>query len=604
MSLLLNCQSISKTYSAKELFKDISLSINERDKIGIIGPNGSGKSTLLKILAEKIEPDTGKITTRKGLKAFYIDQSMEFHSDDTIISVLRQAAHDAKRLEFEIEGLINSIIGKVGFTDPEQKISNLSGGWKKRVEIAIGLIFEPDLLMLDEPTNHLDIEGALWLESLLSAAPFSWITISHDRSFLQNTVNKIFEINKTYANGIISSSGNYQDFLSARLNILSAQAKYEESLANKARREIEWLRQGVKARTTKSKLRIEAAENIKDELAAAKQRNGIQSNKIEFSASDRKSKKLLSAEHITKKLGDKLLIENFSTTITSRKIVGILGKNGSGKTTLMKILAGILSPDSGTCIQLTGLKVVYFDQNRDLLDPEWALKRALAENGEQVIYNGNAIHVITWAKRFLFTKEHLDKKIKDLSGGEQAKAIIARLMLEPADLLCLDEPTNDLDIATMETLEDSLNDFAGAVLLISHDRYMIQKLCDSFIGLDGHGGAKQFADYEQWENESIKITATKKTQDKNKQANPKEKPQEKKAKKLSYKDQRDYDQIESLIAEAEQRVEDWQETINDPQIATDSAKLEEAYAGLNKAQKKLDTLYARWEELEEIISQM
>jgi ATP-binding cassette subfamily F protein uup len=597
MDLILNCQSVSKSYSSRHLFENLSMGISRGGKVGIIGPNGSGKSTLLKIFAGLEKPDAGEIVLQRGSKISFVGQSVSFPSDATISSALRTSALEAKAAPEDVDGLCKVLLGKAGFENPNALVNELSGGWKKRLEICCGLVGEPDLVLLDEPTNHLDIDGIWWLEQILKNARFSWIVVSHDRAFLENTVSSVSEINKQFAEGILTADGTYQNFLDERLRYFDSQSRQEESLANKAKRELEWLRRGPKARSTKARYRIDSAEAMQTDLSDMRSRLRVDQAKIEFADSGRKSKKLVSIEGVTKTLGDKRIVEDLEIELAGGTKIGILGRNGTGKSTILKLLAKVIEPDRGEVKHVQGLNVVYFDQNRESVVPEWTLKRTLCEAGDHVIFQDRSIHVISWAKRFLFSPEHLDKRIMDLSGGERAKAIIAKLMLQKADLLLLDEPTNDIDISTMETLEDGLLDFPGAVVLVSHDRFMLQKVCSSFIGLDGSGKATIYADYDQWESTLKPDFSTKKDK---KRAQDKAVPGAK-AKKLSYNEQREYDGMEDTILVLENQMTEKREMTEKPELATDSKKLDRAFAELNACQEKLDKHYARWAELEAML---
>ncbi len=355
------------------------------------------------------------------------------------------------------------LLGKVGFADAEQAVDSLSGGWRKRLSIARELIRGPDLLLLDEPTNHLDLEGILWLEKLLANAPFSFLLVSHDRYFLENATNRIVELSSAYADGYLSTNGTYSDFLVKREEYLGAQAARQQSLAGQVRREIEWLHRGAKARTTKAKGRIQQAGQLMQDLSDLKTRNAQSgAAKIDFVASNRQTRKMLAAKNVSKSFGGRQLFSGLDLVLSPGTKLGLLGPNGSGKSTLIRLLAGQDSPDAGEIWRAEQLRIVLFDQSRRQLDKSQTLRDALSPTGETVSYRGSSMHVTAWAARFLFRKEQLDLPVGDLSGGEQARVLIAQLMLQPADLLILDEPTNDLDISSLEVLEESLSDFPGA----------------------------------------------------------------------------------------------------------------------------------------------
>src|SRR6267378_3157846 len=456
-SLLLSCESVSKAYGTRPLFEELSFGLFEGDQVGLVGPNGSGKSTLLKILAGLETPDGGTRSVRGGIRVGYIPQDPVLPSGVLVEEVL--AGLD----EGERAGGIARALGRAGFADGRAEVDTLSGGWKKRLAIAHALAAGPDVLLMDEPTNHLDVEGILWLEGLLAERVRAVIVVSHDRYFLEHVATRMLELNRAYPAGLFHTDGRYSDFLARRDEFLRGQAAYEESLANIVRREIEWLRRGAKARSTKAKGRIKEAGRLIAELDDARARAAAAPAGIDFTSSQRRTRRLLVARGLAKALGGRTLIRRLDLTITPGTRIGLMGPNGSGKTTLLNLLAGALDPDAGDIERAEGLRLVRFEQHRAGLDPARSLRRALAPEGETVVFQGRSVHVASWAKRFLFRPEQLEMPVGRLSGGEQARVLIARLMREPADMLMLDEPTNDLDIPTLEVLEDSLAEFDGGL---------------------------------------------------------------------------------------------------------------------------------------------
>jgi ATP-binding cassette subfamily F protein uup len=594
--VLLSCESITKSYGARPLFDGISLAISDDERLGLIGPNGSGKSTLVEILAGIKDADSGTVSLRKLTRLAYVPQNSVFEPGVTVARVLERAASALHLDEHEREALIHETIGKTGFTNAEAPAATLSGGWRKRLAIAAELVRNPDVLLLDEPTNHLDLEGILWLERLVTNARFASLIVSHDRYFLENVATHMGEINRAYPGGLFYVRGNYGEFLEKKEAFLHAQAQHQEALENRVRTELEWLRRGPKARTTKSKARIQNAGRLIDELADVSQRSRITTAQIDFSATDRRTKKLLAAENLSIALGGRTLFRDLNVILKPGLRLGLVGPNGSGKTTLLKLFAGELEPDSGRIERADLLRTVTFEQNRDTLDLSSTLKRALAPEGDIVIFRDRTIHVNGWAKRFLFTDEQLEMPVASLSGGERARVLIARLMLRPADLLLLDEPTNDLDIPTLELLEENLMDFGGALVLVTHDRYMLDRVSTSVLGLDGDGGAQVYADYSQWEESRRQ----KKPQGKDgpRPESPAPAGASPPKKKLSYMEQREWEQMESLILEAEAELERHQSALADPQVASDGEALQRSYAQMQAAQLRVDELYGRWAELE------
>ncbi|MGZ4815272.1 MAG: ABC-F family ATP-binding cassette domain-containing protein [Terriglobales bacterium] len=592
MPPLINAQQISKAFGADPLFQDVSFTVDEGARIGLIGPNGSGKSTLLKILAGSIPPDTGEVAVRKRLRLSYLAQESEFGGGRTPRSVMKRALQDAAVPESDWDSRTAETLGRAGFDDFDVDASSLSGGWRKRLAIAEALVQDPDVLLLDEPTNHLDLGGVEWLEELLEQASFASIVVSHDRYFLENMATEMAELSRAYPNGLLRVDGNYSKFLEKKEEFLLAQARHQEALENIVRREIEWLRRGAKARTRKSKARIDKANEVIGELADLNTRTA--SARIDFSASERQTKRLIELEGISYSIADRKLFDNFDFTVTAGMRVGLVGPNGSGKTTLLRLLRDELRPSEGTIRRAPSLQVVYFDQRRQL-DPDLTLRRALAPDSDSVIYQDRVVHVASWASRFLFTSEQLNQPVSRLSGGERARVLIAKLMLQPADVLLLDEPTNDLDIPTLEILEQSLLEYQGALVLVTHDRYMLDRISTVVLGLDGQGGAERFADYFQWEQWMRERQQPAKAGPAKAAPQPAAAPK----KKLSYLEAREYATIEERIAGAEATLVARRSAFEDPAIVTDAPRLLQAQAEMEEAQRTLDQLYSRWAELEE-----
>lgn len=589
MTLLFNCQSISKSFGTRRLFQDLSMSIFTGDRIGLIGPNGSGKSTLLNILTGLDKPDSGILAPKRDLRVGYVTQSNDFPDQNPEKILIDAMTEDIP--DYEKERLAQTWLSKVGFTDTQTSAAVLSGGWKKRLAIAAVLISKPELLLLDEPTNHLDLEGILWLERFLIREAPTYLLVSHDRYFLQNTVNRIIEIDPTYPKGQFAIDGTYSHFLAKKEEFLSGQLQHERSLASKARKETDWLRQGAKARTTKSQARINEAGEILEEHANLKSKNIQRRVSIDFSGSERETQKLLSAINLSKKMGERTLFQHLNFILSPGTRMGLMGPNGSGKTTLLRLLIGDLEPDQGKIKIADGLKIIHFDQHRAQLPLNLTLREALSPNGEYVSFHGRPIHVNGWCKRFLFSPDHLGMKLETLSGGERARIAIAHLMLQPADLLLLDEPTNDLDIPTLETLEESLLDFPGAVVLITHDRCMLNRICTTLLALGNPDQTDLFADYVQWE-------AAQETSEKPKEKKV-ESPSANQAKR-SYSQQKELKQTEEKIEKLELEVKRLTHTLEQPEFAQNPQKLSEVCMAIGLAENQIEQLYLRWEELEKI----
>jgi len=611
---ILNAQSVSKRFGAVALFQDVSFAVHDGDRIGLIGPNGAGKSTLLAILAGEQEPDTGEAAFRRRARIGYVHQISAFPRGATVRSVAETAMARAAVPEKEREQRLRETLGRAGFAESasaaaismDAEAAALSGGWRKRLAIAEALVIAPDVLLLDEPTNHLDLEGVEWLEGVLTAPGFAFVVVTHDRYFLENVAGEIVELNRMYPGGLLRIQGSYSKFLEGREAWMEAEQRAQEGLRNRVRIEVEWLRRGPKARATKAKARIDNANSLIARLEDSESRSRTATVGISFDATNRQTKRLIEMDSAAVRLGGRDILRGVSLALTNGMKLGLVGPNGSGKTTLLRAMTGELELSSGAAHRASGLRIVYFSQMREI-DTALTLRRALAPDSDSVIYQDRVVHVASYASRFLFTGEQLNQPVARLSGGERARVLIARLMLAPADVLILDEPTNDLDIPTLEILEEALLEFTGALVLVTHDRYLLDRVTNTVVGLDGRGNAALFADYLQWEEwraaggqaggdrpeEPAPKTAF--------QPAPKDSPAPTTKKKLSYLEQREYDSIETRIEAVDARLEAARERIDDPAVATDAQALTEALAELESAQKEHNAVYERWMELTEKI---
>ena len=598
--LLLSVQDIGKAFGARPLFEGLSFGVFEGDRVGLVGPNGSGKSTLMKIMAGLETPDTGVRSARKRLRAGYVPQDAVFADAATPESVLAEALAPVHLEGFEKATRIEVVLGRAGFANPRQPARTLSGGWKKRLAIARELALEPELLLLDEPTNHLDVEGIVWLEELLQKEALAYVVVSHDRYFLENVAARMLELSRTWAQGIFEVNGTYSTFLARKDEALAGQASYQDSLANKVRNEIDWLAHKAKARTRKGQARVDEAHRLMGELADLEDRNRTQSAAIEFSGSGRRTRELVKTKDLARSFDGRPVVRGLTLMLSPGMRLGLLGPNGSGKSTLLHLLSGTLEPSAGSVIHAPHLKVVEFRQDRSLLDPAQTLRKTLAPDGDAVVHQGRSLHVAGWARRFLFTSEQLEQPVGRLSGGEQARVLIARLMLETADVLLLDEPTNDLDIPTLEVLEESLLEFNGALVLVTHDRYLLDRVCTRILALDGRGGAKMYADYPQWEMAQALAAeeAAAAARGARRPAPRAPEPLRAPARKLAYREAREWDGMEAAILAGEGELEAANAAAHDPAIASDAPALGAALSRLQAAQAEVERLYARWAELE------
>ncbi|MEB3186332.1 MAG: ABC-F family ATP-binding cassette domain-containing protein [bacterium] len=594
---LLSAHGLSRSFGPRPLFADLAFGLHERDHVVLVGRNGCGKSTLLRILAGVDEPDAGEVALQRGSTLGYVPQEPTFPAGATVQQVLEGALTDLPLDLAEIAARVAETLGRSGFEDPARSVDTLSGGWRKRLAIAREWVREPDVLLLDEPTNHLDLESILWLEELLRQHARAFVLVSHDRAFIERVATRVVELDRAYPDGLLSVEGSYVDFLEKRAEVHASQSALQDALSNRVRREIEWLRRGPQGRQAKQKARIQEAGGLIEELADMKARGPQGTAGITFSASERRTRKLVEGKGLTKAYGDRVLFRDLDLTLSPGTRLGLLGTNGTGKTTLLRLLEGKLEPDSGTIQRADALRVVHFTQDRSALDPTWTLRRALAPaGGDTVIYGDRPMHVAAWAKRFLFPAEHLELPVGRLSGGEQARVLIARLMLEPADVLILDEPTNDLDIPTLEVLEEAFEEFPGALVLVTHDRFLLDRVSTEILALDGAGGARLVADLDQalaFREAAQKPAVADRPVER--------KPAERKAsapRKLSYREQKELEGMEETILLAEEHLATCQQAVEDPAVASDAWELQRRCEALETAQHEVERLYARWSELE------
>ncbi|HEV2133719.1 MAG TPA: ABC-F family ATP-binding cassette domain-containing protein [Terracidiphilus sp.] len=601
MPPILIAQNISKRFGANPIFQNISFAIHDNDRVGLIGPNGAGKSTLLAILGAEQQPDSGEVSFRKRGRIGYVHQISDFAPGITVRQAIEAALRRAAIPVTAREQRLREILGRAGFTGMGREASTLSGGWRKRLAIAEALVTEPDVLLLDEPTNHLDLEGIEWLETLLRAARFAFVVVTHDRYFLENIASEVVELNRIYSDGLLRIKGGYSKFLEDREAYVEWQQRAQESLRNRVRVEMEWLRRGPKARTTKSKARIDTANALIAELRDSESRTRTSTAGIAFDATGRQTKRLIEIENAAITFGDREILRGVNLVLTNGLKLGLAGLNGSGKTTLLRAITGEIPLAAGHIRRAPSLRIVHFSQMREL-ETSLTLRRALAPDSDSVIYQDRVVHVASYAARFLFTSEQLNQPVERLSGGERARILIARLMLQPADILILDEPTNDLDIPTLEILEESLLEFPGALILVTHDRYLLDRVTNAILGLDGLGSGALFADYLQWESwrdQQIRAASAQAAEEAPAPAAASTAPAPRK--KLSYLEQREYDAIESRIEEADARLSAAQQRIEAPDVVINPNALTAALAELEQVKAEHDAIYERWVELTEKI---
>lgn len=621
VAILLSVQNLEKSFGSHLLFRSLSFGIESGDRIGLIGPNGAGKSTLLKIISEQIEADSGSVIRSRGLVVGYLEQSPEFAEGCSVFDAVASGIED----DFERLAEVEEWIGRMNLVNGDEertidsKVSELSGGWKKRVALARELVKRPDLLVLDEPTNHLDLESILWLEKLIASPAFANIAtviVTHDRMFLQRTSNIIFDLDRRNPNGLFVIRGSYADYLDAKQALIAGQERREVVVNNTLRRETEWLRRGAKARTTKQQARIERHGQISEEADDLKSRNFSKSAQIDFQSAERHPQKLIEAKGISKKFSERTLFEPIDIYVSPKTRLGLLGANGSGKTTLIRVLLGEEMPSSGEVKCAERLQVAYFSQHRDDLDARISVLKTLCPEGDYVEYRGQFIFARSYLDRFLFRPEQMDMPVGKLSGGEKSRLRIAQLMLKSANVLVLDEPTNDLDLATLDVLEDSLKSFDGAVILVTHDRYFLDQVANEILAIVGTSEKSEsrkiekFADtlqLEAWiEREekansepSAKGSTDSKVNSKiNSKVDLKGQPTtSQKKKRMSFNEKRELEGMEETILKAETELSNLIKDSTSAEIVSNPTRLTGLAQDIANLEQRIEFLYTRWSEL-------
>ena len=593
MATLLSVRDLSYRIAGRQLFSSLTFGIEDGDRIGLIGPNGTGKSTLLKILTGEEKPAGGDLSMRRGTRVLRVSQDDIFPSGATIYSVLADAARSAGVDDIETEVAIS--MAMCGFSVGGEVVDTLSGGWKKRLALAAARIQQPDVMLLDEPTNHLDLEAVQWLEDWLASASFASITITHDRYFLENTASRLIELGPVYADGCLQVDGAYSDFLEARANYMASLDKQQHAMTGDARRELAWLRRGARARTTKAKGRIQDVHELMADLAAVEQRIAAKTTvkQTAFAASQRSTKELIRANGLSKSLGGKQLFNGLDLIASPGDRIGLVGANGVGKTTLIRVLVGDLEPDAGDLMRAEKLRVVWFDQSRAQLDMQKTVRDVLCPNGDTVQHDGHAWHVTAWAKRFGFSENQLGSLVGVLSGGEQARLLLAKLSSVVADVLIVDEPTNDLDLSSLEVLEGALSTFPGCVILVTHDRYFMDAVSNRVLHFDA-GSVTEYADFVQF----MERFTERQGQSTKSETKTVEKPVAQRN-TLTASERRELSNIDDAIAAAEAEVARLEALMASDAVASDAARLSEIWdKQLPGAKAKVDEVYARWEFLE------
>ena len=632
---LITLENISKSYSEKKLLEDISLGINDKEKIGLIGVNGTGKSTLLKIIAGAQIPDDGTITKANKVRIEYLPQNPYYDENATVLEQVfkgtceemkiigdyqdvldkinksydeklndrllkLQEKMDALNL-WDLESSAKTVLTKLGIKDFNQKVKELSGGQRKRVSLASALITPCELLILDEPTNHLDNDTIDWLETYLNSFKGSILMITHDRYFLDRVTNRILELDK----GILYSyEGNYSVFLEKKMNRLQLAESMEAKRQNLLRKELAWVRRGAKARTTKQKARLQRFDELSNK------NDYTPEDKLEISVgSSRLGKKIIEIENLSKSFDGRTFIDNLDYTLARTDRIGIVGRNGLGKSTLIRLLNGELKPDSGTISIGETVKIGCFNQDTSKMHPETRAIDYIKEESDYITTaDGHKITASQMCEKFLFNGTLQYTHIKNLSGGEKRRLQLLRVLMMAPNVLLLDEPTNDLDIDTLSRLEDYLDDFNGVLICVSHDRYFLDRVCNKIFAYEGRGkiniytgNYSDYLDYREQENIEFEEFEDKVKEEKPK-APKKEKPKAKNKPKFSYNEQREFDTIDEDIEKLEDKIASLEEDTS--KYATDFTKLQEIMDEKTKLENELQVKYERWEYLNNLAEEI
>lgn len=630
---VLSIENISKGYSDKTLFENVSLGIGDGDKIGLIGINGTGKSTLLKIIAGVETADTGKIIVGNRVSIEYLSQLPDFDESANVIEqvfkgsspvmqLLREYEEAVEKLSespedtelqraltnlngkmdsmnaWQIESEAKTVLTKLGITDFKARIAELSGGQKKRIALASSLIMPSDLLILDEPTNHMDNDTISWLEQYLNKRKGALLMITHDRYFLDRVTNRIIELDN---GSLYSYQGNYSIFLEKKLEREELEQANERKRQNILRKELAWIRRGAKARSTKQKARIQRFEELSSEGME------ISSDKLEMnSVATRLGKKVVEIQNISKSLSGKRLIEDFSYIVVRDDRVGIVGPNGSGKSTLLNMIVGRLNPDSGNIDIGETVNIGYFSQENTELNEELRVIEYIKEIAEYVLLaNGDRISASQMLEKFLFSPALQWTPISKLSGGERRRLYLLRVLMGAPNVLLLDEPTNDLDIQTLTILEDYLDDFSGAVIVVSHDRYFLDRVTDKIFAFEGKGIIKQYTGNYSDYIEEIKENAEDQVKEKPKQDKQDNKEEEKKKNKqlkFTFKEQKEYAEIDDNIEKVENQIADLETQIEG--AASDYEVLQKLLGEKEQLENQLEYLMERWTYLNELAEEI
>ncbi len=591
---LISCKQISIAFGGPLLLSEADLQVEEGDRICLLGRNGAGKSTLLKIIDGQLPVDAGEIIRRQGIQTALVPQEFPANWNGTVRHQL-QAVARSQQLSEDLAALqIDQVLSQLEL-NPEARIENLSGGLKRRVLLATALILDPDLLLLDEPTNHLDIEAIKWLEDFLLRLRKTLVFISHDRAFVRKLANRVVEVDR---GRLQDFRCGYDQYLQRREDVQNAEEKAWARFDQKLAEEEIWIRKGIKARRTRNMGRVRALRQMREERRQRRDRTG--QVKLQLDAGQRSGQLVCEAKQLGFAFPDMQLFDNLDLRIMRGDRIGLIGPNGSGKTTLLKLLTGELQPTSGSLRHGTNLQLAYFDQLRNQLDEDLSVKDNIVRDHDQVLVGGQPRHIYGYLQDFLFTPERARTPVRVLSGGEKNRLLLAKLFTRPANLLILDEPTNDLDMETLDLLEELLLDYPGTVLLVSHDRSFLNDVVTSSLVFSGNGRIEEIiGGYDDWlalqEQQKQPASETKST------LKPERRRQER-PRKLSFKEKRELEELPARIEALETEQEEIHARLADPTLYQqgDGAAISDLQQRLQEVEAELEICFARWEELEQI----
>jgi ATP-binding cassette subfamily F protein uup len=577
---------VSLSFGLKPLLDDVALQLRKGERVCLLGRNGEGKSSLLQLITRQIAPDSGEVWVRPGARVASLAQEVSAASDASVHEVVMSGfAH----VDWQAELQADQVIGRLQL-DRDAAMSQLSGGWRRRVMLGRALAAAPDLLLLDEPTNHLDIDAITWLEEMMLDFPGALLFISHDRAFVRRLATRIVELDRGQ---LRAWPGNYDDYVVQKRAALEVEAKHAALFDKKLAQEEVWIRQGVEARRTRNEGRVRALKQLRIQRSERRERIGQVEIRVQDAAPS--GKLVFEAVHVTHSFGAAAVIDDFSVRVMRGDRIGIIGPNGCGKTTLIKLLVGELEPNSGTIRRGTGLKPAYFDQQREQLDPAASIMdNVTGGSGDTVTIDGQPRHVSGYLRDFLFPPERLRAPVSMLSGGERNRLLLARLFARPSNLLIMDEPTNDLDAETLELLEEMVANYAGTLLLVSHDRAFLDNVVTSTLVFEGGGQVNEYVGgYSDWLRQRKTAPAA--------PAPSAAQPSAARAKprRLSYKEQRELEAMPQKIQSLEAEQSQLQAQIADPALfKTEPARATAALQRLQSLSAELEDTYARWEALE------